>query len=148
MNIKIDAGIGEILDKLSILEIKLIKIENKDKLKNIKYEYDILLDIINKNIDNNILNNEKYKNLLEVNNKLWNVEDKLRYLEKINNFNEEFIISARAVYILNDKRCYIKKLLNNQYSSNIIEEKSYISHEYKLQNNSLDNKLELFLNNI
>lgn len=148
MNIKIDAGIGEILDKLSILEIKLIKIENNDKLKNIKYEYDILLDIINKNIDNNILNNEKYKNLLEVNNKLWNVEDKLRYLEKINNFNEEFIISARAVYILNDKRCYIKKLLNNEYNSNIIEEKSYNSYNYDLTQNDLDIKLKKFINSI
>ena len=146
MNIKIEAGIGEILDKLSILQIKLIKIENNDKLKNIEYEYNILLNIVSKNIDSNILNNEKYKNLLDVNKKLWNVEDNLREFEKINKFDEDFIINARSVYILNDQRCYIKKLLNNEYNSNIIEEKSYNSYNYDLTQNDLDNKLKKFIN--
>ncbi len=146
MNIKIEAGIGEILDKLSILQIKLIKIENNDKLKNIEYEYNILLNIVSKNIDSNILNNEKYKNLLDVNKKLWNVEDNLREFEKINKFDEDFIINARSVYILNDQRCYIKKLLNNEYNSNIIEEKSYNSYNYDLTQNNLDNKLKNFIN--
>ena len=146
MNIKIEAGIGEILDKLSILQIKLIKIENNYKLKNIEYEYNILLNIVSKNIDSNILNNEKYKNLLDVNKKLWNVEDNLREFEKINKFDEDFIINARSVYILNDQRCYIKKLLNNEYNSNIIEEKSYNSYNYDLTQNDLDNKLKKFIN--
>ena len=146
MNIKIEAGIGEILDKLSILQIKLIKIKNNEKLKNIEYEYNILLNIVSKNIDSNILNNEKYKNLLDVNKKLWNVEDNLREFEKINKFDEDFIINARSVYILNDQRCYIKKLLNNEYNSNIIEEKSYNSYNYDLTQNDLDNKLKKFIN--
>ena len=148
MNIKIVAGIGEILDKLSILQIKLIKIENNEKLKNIEYEYNILLNIVSKNIDSNILNNEKYKNLLDVNKKLWNVEDNLREFEKINKFDEDFIINARSVYMLNDQRCYIKKLLNNEYNSNIIEEKSYNSYNYDLTQNDLDNKLKNFINTI
>ena len=146
MNIKIVAGIGEILDKLSILQIKLIKIKNNEKLKNIDYEYNILLNIVSKNIDSNILNNEKYKNLLDVNKKLWNVEDNLREFEKINKFDEDFIINARSVYILNDQRCYIKKLLNNEYNSNIIEEKSYNSYNYDLTQNDLDIKLKKFIN--
>ena len=146
MNIKIEAGIGEILDKLSILQIKLIKIKNNEKLKNIDYEYNILLNIVSKNIDSNILNNEKYKNLLDVNKKLWNVEDNLREFEKINKFDEDFIINARSVYILNDQRCYIKKLLNNEYNSNIIEEKSYNSYNYDLTQNDLDIKLKKFIN--
>ena len=145
MNIKIEAGIGEILDKLSILQIKLIKIKNNEKLKNIEYEYNILLNIVSKNIDSNILNNEKYKNLLDVNKKLWNVEDNLREFEKINKFDEDFIINARSVYMLNDQRCYIKKLLNNEYNSNIIEEKSYNSYNYDLTQNELDNKLKKFI---
>ena len=148
MNIKIVAGRGEILDKLSILQIKLIKIENNEKLKNIEYEYNILLNIVSKNIDSNILNNEKYKNLLDVNKKLWNVEDNLREFEKINKFDEDFIINARSVYMLNDQRCYIKKLLNNEYNSNIIEEKSYNSYNYDLTQNDLDNKLKNFINTI
>ena len=148
MNIKIEAGIGEILDKLSILQIKLIKIKNNEKLKNIDYEYNILLNIVSKNIDSNILNNEKYKNLLDVNKKLWNVEDNLREFEKINKFDEDFIINARSVYILNDQRCYIKKLLNNEYNSNIIEEKSYNSYNYDLTQNDLDIKLKKFINTI
>ena len=146
MNIKIEAGIGEILDKLSILQIKLIKIKNNEKLKNIDYEYNILLNIVSKNIDSNILNNEKYKNLLDVNKKLWNVEDNLREFEKINKFDEDFIINARSVYILNDQRCYIKKLLNNEYNSNIIEEKSYNSYNYDLTQNDLYIKLKKFIN--
>jgi len=148
MNIKIEAGIGEILDKLSILQIKLIKIKNNEKLKNIDYEYNILLNIVSKNIDSNILNNEKYKNLFDVNKKLWNVEDNLREFEKINKFDEDFIINARSVYILNDQRCYIKKLLNNEYNSNIIEEKSYNSYNYDLTQNDLDIKLKKFINTI
>ena len=148
MNIKIEAGIGEILDKLSILQIKLIKIKNDEKLKNIDYEYNILLNIVSKNIDSNILNNEKYKNLFDVNKKLWNVEDNLREFEKINKFDEDFIINARSVYILNDQRCYIKKLLNNEYNSNIIEEKSYNSYNYDLTQNDLDIKLKKFINTI
>ena len=83
---------------------------------------------------------------MDFNKKLWNVEDNLREFEKINKFDEDFIINARSVYILNDQRCYIKKLLNNEYNSNIIEEKSYNSYNYDLTQNDLDNKLKKFIN--
>ena len=145
---KIEVGIGEILDKLSILFIKLSNIKDENKLKNIKYEYNILLEQIHKNIDENIHQVETYIKLININKKLWIIEDNVREWEKIKKFDEEFLINARSVYIMNDQRCYLKTLLNNIYNSQIFEEKSYSSYHYNLGDSDFDKKVICFLNKI
>ena len=145
---KIDVGIGEILDKLSILVIKSENIIDTAKLNNINYEYNILLKYTLENIDKNIQKNDTYNLLINTNKKLWVIEDKLRELEKLKRFDENFIINARCVYILNDKRCYLKNILNKYYDSKIIEEKSYDSYHYELTNSELDNKVKINIENI
>jgi hypothetical protein len=99
---------GELLDKLSILEIKLNKIKNPILLQEVKKEYDLL----NKTKNNNINSSNKidilYKNLKEINEKLWKIENEIRLCEKNSDFNDKFIQLARNVYIENDKRSKIK----------------------------------------
>ena len=116
---------GELFDKLTILQIKLENLQDKNALKNVKIEHNQLYIIYNKNF----LENEKAKlfmiNLREINNKLWNLEDEIREKEKNKTFDEEFIKLARNVYITNDQRSYVKKKINETFNSEIIEEKSY-----------------------
>jgi hypothetical protein len=145
---KIEVGIGEILDKLSILLIKSKNIIDNDKLNNINYEYNILLKYTLENIDKDIQKNDTFNQLINTNKKLWIIEDKLREMEKLKIFDETFIINARCVYILNDKRCYLKNILNKYYDSKIIEEKSYNSYHYDLGNNELDNKVKVNIENM
>lgn len=118
---KVEVSIGELLDKISILAIKLDKVEDKDKLKNIQKEFISLTS----QVSSSMYLDKLYMRLCQVNQKLWNVEDKLRYHERLNNFNEDFINLARSVYKLNDERARIKKEVNVKYGSEIIEEKSY-----------------------
>ena len=118
---KVEVSIGEVLDKISILAIKLDKIEDEDKLKNIQKEFISLTSQIN----TSMYLDKLYMRLCQVNQKLWNVEDKLRDHDRLNNFNEDFINLARSVYKLNDERARIKKEVNIKYGSEIIEEKSY-----------------------
>jgi hypothetical protein len=118
---KVEVSIGEVLDKISILAIKLNKIEDKDKLKNIQKEFEKLTS----QVTSGMYMDKIYLELCKVNQKLWNVEDKLRDHERLNNFNEDFINLARSVYKLNDKRAEIKKEINIKYGSELIEEKSY-----------------------
>jgi hypothetical protein len=124
MNIEIKIGIGEALDRISILEIKMEKIDDEVKLNNIKKEYEFLKGAILP-IPELYGTTELYQRLFTVNMLLWDVEDKLRELEKNINFGIDFIESARDVYKLNDKRAEIKRELNKLYQSDIIEEKSY-----------------------
>lgn len=118
---KIEVSIGEVLDKISILAIKLDRIEDLDKLKNIQKEFTALTS----QISSSMYLDKLYMKLCQVNQKLWNVEDKLRDHERLNNFNEDFINLARSVYKLNDERARIKKEINVKYGSELIEEKSY-----------------------
>jgi hypothetical protein len=118
---KVEVSIGEVLDKISILAIKLNKIEDKDKLRNIQKEFEKLTS----QVTSGMYMDKIYLELCKVNQKLWNVEDKLRDHERLNNFNEDFINLARSVYKLNDKRSEIKKEINIKYGSELIEEKSY-----------------------
>jgi histidyl-tRNA synthetase len=124
MTIDIKIGIGEALDRVSILEIKLINIKDGVKLHNIKKEYDYLLSVLQpiEELDGTKL---LYDSLCDVNSRLWEVEDLLRVLEKKNDFTEEFINLARSVYKLNDKRAEVKKRINILYGSHFLEEKSY-----------------------
>ena len=124
MTIDIKIGIGEALDRVSILEIKLDSIEDEVKLRNVKKEYDYLNSVLHpiKELEGTKL---LYDSLYEVNSSLWVVEDKLRELEKKNEFGIDFIELARSVYHLNDERAAIKKKINQLYNSDFVEEKSY-----------------------
>ena len=127
---EVNISIGELVDKLSILEIKLNKVANKSKLKNIKKEYDTLSSVSKSIKENNpdefsIL----YSEVLDVNNQLWEIEDKIRILEKEKKFDSDFIETARNVYIINDERFQIKSKINSLFDSEIIEEKDY--EDYK-----------------
>ena len=121
--VNIPVSIGELLDKICILRIKLNKIQDAHKKQNVKQEYDCLLQISNQ------IDTSKAKDLIEVlskiNEKLWDVEDALRAKEQQKCFDENFIELARSVYIYNDERSNIKKNLNIMFDSKIVEEKSY-----------------------
>jgi Family of unknown function (DUF6165) len=121
---KIEVSNGEIVDKLTILEIKLNNIKDADKRKNLLAEFDLLNQIITTIIAKD---HELYIKLLDVNNKLWMIEDDIRIKEKANEFDEEFIQLARNVYITNDVRAAIKKEINLLTNSMLTEEKSYQS---------------------
>ena len=115
-------SIGELIDKITILEIKQIYMTGT-KLKNINKEMKLLKNILqDKNLEINI---DLIKNLKKVNKKLWEIEDNIRIKERNQEFDEEFIKLARSVYIENDKRASIKKEINQKYNSDLVEEKSY-----------------------
>ena len=119
---KIEVSNGEIIDKLTILQIKLERIKDKEKLKNLKGEFDKLSKTsasIMKPSD------PLYKALYEINCELWDIEDHIRDLERRKDFGEDFITTARSVYFRNDKRAEIKRKINLKTSSGLIEEKSY-----------------------
>lgn len=121
---EIMVSIGEILDKITILEIKKNKIIEESKLKNILFEYSKLSNLIQKEYPE-ILGITEYNNLYEINLKLWVVEDLIRDKERLKDFGDEFIELARSVYFLNDERAKIKKEINLKFKSAIVEEKSY-----------------------
>ena len=115
-------SLGELIDKITILEIKQIHMTGI-KLKNVDKELKLLKNILqdkNLEIDIDLINNLK-----EVNKNLWKIEDKIRIKERNQEFDKEFVELARSVYKENDKRAYIKKEINQKYNSELIEEKSY-----------------------
>jgi hypothetical protein len=120
---KIEVSLGEVVDKLSILDIKRGKITDPEKFDNIKREYDYLSSELAQN--GFYQDNQYYKDLYEVNSELWKIEDRLRELEKQLRFEGEFVDLARKVYITNDKRAKIKRTISIKYKSEFIEEKSY-----------------------
>ncbi|MFA5326682.1 MAG: DUF6165 family protein [Prolixibacteraceae bacterium] len=119
---KIEVSNGEIVDKLTIIEIKLANILDEQKRTNLKTEYDILNMAVE-----SIISKEHplYLELLEINGKLWNIEDRIRELEKSKDFGEEFIQVARSVYFTNDQRSDVKRKINLLTNSSLFEEKSY-----------------------
>lgn len=120
---KIEVSNGEIIDKLSILAIKLEKISDIEKVRNIHTEWKQIQEDSKELLEN--LDPRQYSSLLKVNYDLWDVEDKLRVLESKGIFKEEFIQLARSVYRLNDLRAEIKKQINITTNSSLVEEKSY-----------------------
>lgn len=124
---KIDISIGELVDKVSILSIKLEKIKNPDKLKNIKKEYDLLYESMKKT--GITKDSEQFINLVQVNLSLWDIEDKIRIKEANKQFDDDFIQLARSVYFENDKRAEIKKQINLTFGSDLIEEKEYVQYK-------------------
>jgi predicted nucleic acid-binding Zn-ribbon protein len=119
---KIEVSNGEIIDKLTILQIKLERIKDQAKLINLQKEYDELSKSASSLMSTS---DELYKSLYAVNNELWDIEDRIRDLERKKDFGKDFISTARAVYIKNDKRSVLKRKINIQTSSGLMEEKSY-----------------------
>tara|TARA_Y100001954_G_C15613494_1_gene504063 strand:+ start:401 stop:859 length:459 start_codon:yes stop_codon:yes gene_type:complete len=121
-------SIGELIDKITILEIKIEKIQDNNKQKFIKHELENLnklLADINFSKDQKKTVNSLKDELNTVNRKLWKIEDDIRYLESLKQFNEEFVELARNVYLTNDKRASLKQKLNQITNSEIVEVKSY-----------------------
>lgn len=128
----IQVSVGELLDKLSILKIKLKNITDKNKLEIAFKEYELLYEMSVKYLnDVNIV--DDYMSLIDVNAKLWDVEDKLRILEAENRFDDEFIGLARQVYYLNDERFKIKNKINLTTKSDIMEVKEYVDYKTQLK---------------
>ena len=125
MLIKIPVSVGELADKITILEIKKNKIKDKNKLENINNELKHLNIILAKKVNLDILMKKEIASLKKINLILWEIEDDKRKCEKNKKFGPKFIKLARNVYILNDKRAQIKFKINNLSGSNIIEVKSY-----------------------
>jgi len=119
---------GELLDKLSILEIKLNKIKNPALLQEIKKDYNIINEAKNKNINSSNEINVLYTDLKKINEQLWEIEDKIRLCEKNSDFKDKFIQLARDVYLKNDKRSKIKLEINKILGSNIQEVKQYTQY--------------------
>jgi len=128
--IYIPVSIGEIFDKISILKIKQEKIKDQNKLILIEKEMFLLMNCVEKLIQNDTDNKlqEKINNITTINKKLWDIEDKIREKEKDKQFDNEFISLARMVYITNDDRFRVKNEINNMFSSEIKEVKSYSSY--------------------
>ena len=126
--IQADISVGELLDKISILEIKLEKVIDENNLNQIKKEHNMLKETQNLSIEftNEVKN--LFNSLKEVNLILWNTEDKIRICEKNNDFGKNFINLAREVYINNDKRFKIKSQINKISDSNITEVKQYVDY--------------------
>ena len=126
--ILVEVSVGELLDKISILEIKQEKIKDREKLKFINDEHSILKD----QLDNNVKSDEKlnvlFQSLKEINAKLWVIEDDKRLCEKNSDFTEKFIKLSRDVHFLNDDRAKIKLEMNNHTGSKIKEIKEYTSY--------------------
>jgi hypothetical protein len=126
--IKIPVSVGELIDKLSILHIKKIKISNPEKLEFITKEFELL-----HNMSSYYLNDENiskyYHNLVEINLKLWEVEDEIRIIENIKLFDSKFVQLARQVYLINDERFSVKNMINELTDSEIREQKEYVEYQ-------------------
>ena len=124
----VEVSIGELLDKISILEIKKEKIKDAEKLKFINNEHSILKNQLDENIKSDEKLNNLYQSLKIINSKLWVIEDDKRQCEKDKNFGEKFIKLSRDVHFLNDDRAKIKLEINNHTGSTIKEIKEYTSY--------------------
>ena len=124
----VEVSIGELLDKISILEIKQGKIKDPEKLKFINNEHSILKNQLEKNVKSDDKLNDLYQSLKEINSKLWVIEDDKRQCEKDKDFGEKFIKLSRDVHFLNDDRAKIKLKINNHTGSVIKEIKEYTSY--------------------
>lgn len=119
---KIEVSDGEIVDKLTIIEIKLERIKDEGKLANVRKEFEVLDEAVSRIIKKS---DPLYQELLKINTELWVIEDDIRECERNKDFGVKFIELARAVYFTNDRRADVKKKINQQTGSVLIEEKSY-----------------------
>ena len=126
--ILVEVSVGELFDKISILEIKQEKIKGTEKLKFINEEHSILKDQLNRNVKSDQKLNELFETLKKINAKLWIIEDHKRQCEKDKDFTEKFIKLSRDVHFLNDERAKIKLEINNLSGSKIKEIKEYTNY--------------------
>ena len=126
--ILVEVSVGELLDKISILEIKQEKIKDPEKLKFINDEHSILKDQLDNNVKSDEKLNSLFKSLKDINAKLWVIEDDKRLCEKNSDFTENFIKLSRDVHFLNDDRAKIKLEMNNHTGSKIKEIKEYTAY--------------------
>ena len=126
--ILVEVSVGELLDKISILEIKKEKIKDSQKLNFINDEYNVLKEQLNKNVKSDEKFEKLFQSLKEINAKLWVIEDDKRMCEKNSDFGEKFIKLSRDVHFLNDERANIKLEINNHTGSKIKEIKEYTSY--------------------
>jgi hypothetical protein len=128
MSVQVEISIGELLDKISILQIKSERITDQSKLENIKTELESLLDKWENSSFSKIEIAEEIVQIREVNEKLWELEDDIRIKEARYSFDEDFVRLARSVYVTNDQRAEIKRKINEKLGSALIEEKSYSNY--------------------
>ena len=126
--ILVEVSVGELLDKITILEIKQEKIKDREKLKYINEEYDVLKDQFSKNVKSDPKLNDLFDFLKKINAKLWVIEDDKRLCEKNSDFGEKFIKLSRDIHFLNDDRAKIKLEINNHTGSKIKEIKEYTKY--------------------
>ena len=131
MSIKIELSIGELLDKISILQIKAERIDDPSKVKNINKELDVLMSLWNDSPYSDTKLSSEINELKNINEALWDIEDKIRDKERNQLFDKDFIELARSVYFTNDKRAEIKRIINDKTGSELIEEKSYSDYSTK-----------------
>jgi hypothetical protein len=125
VSIKIELSVGELLDKITILQIKAERIEETAKLENVNKELSVLLSLWEASPYSQNDLEAQINELKAINEELWDIEDKIRDKEKEQEFDKEFIEVARSVYFTNDKRADVKKVINSKTGSELIEEKSY-----------------------
>ena len=126
--ILVEVSVGELLDKISILEIKKEKIKDSERLKFINNEYNILKDQLDKNVKSNEKIEKLFQALKEINGRLWIIEDDKRMCEKNSDFGDKFIKLSREIHFLNDDRSKVKLKINNHTGSKIKEIKEYTSY--------------------
>ena len=126
--ILVEVSVGELLDKISILEIKKEKISNEESLEFINREYSVLKEQLNKNVKSDEKLNKLFESLKKINAKLWGIEDQKRLYEKNSDFGENFIKVSRDIHFLNDDRSKIKLEINKYTGSKIREIKEYTSY--------------------
>ena len=131
MSIKVELSVGELIDKISILQIKAERIIDRSKLENINKELDVLMSLWKDSINSNNNLESEINDLKAINEELWDIEDKIRDKERNQVFDKGFIELARAVYITNDKRADIKRIINSKTGSELTEEKSYSDYSAK-----------------
>ena len=126
--ILVEVSVGELLDKISILEIKKEKIKESDRLKFVNDEYNVLKEQLKQKVKSDETLNKLFDSLKAINNRLWNIEDNKRMCEKNSDFGEKFIKLSRDIHFLNDDRAKIKLKINNHTGSKIKEIKEYTKY--------------------
>lgn len=129
MTIKVELAYGELLDKITILQIKSERITDAAKVANVNKELNLLNDLWASDEKSSADISNEFKALREINEKIWDIEDGIRDKERDKEFDEKFIELARSVYFSNDKRAEIKRAINLKLGSELIEEKSYSDYE-------------------
>ena len=129
MSVMIEVSVGELIDKITILEIKVERINDPGKLKNVRCELQLLRGVREITVQSSNTLNTLSRELRNVNEQLWDIEDRIREQERDKNFDAQFIELARSVYRTNDRRAELKQQINSLLGSKIVEEKSYQPYE-------------------